>query len=90
VKAEGRFLGRPDVEGRERLREVLWEGYRAVDGGVPAGFERRRGVYRIVTFLGVASGFDEWAPGVDEPTEALAGWVRSAFEERLERLEPFC
>jgi aminoglycoside phosphotransferase (APT) family kinase protein len=83
VKTEGRFLGRPDIEGRERLREALWDGYRGVGGGLPAGFERRRGVYRVVTFLGVASGFDEWAPGVDEPTAELAGWVRSAFEERL-------
>jgi len=86
VKAEGRFLGRPDIEGRERLREALWDGYRDVGGGLPAGFDRRRAVYRVVTFLGVASGFDEWAPGVDEPIAELAGWVRSAFEERLEQV----
>jgi aminoglycoside phosphotransferase (APT) family kinase protein len=87
VKTEGRFLGRPDIEGRERLRAALWEGYRDVASGLPPGFERRRGVYRVVTFLGVADGFDEWAPRVDEPTEELAAWVRSAFEDRIERIE---
>mgnify|MGYP000353676290 CR=1 FL=1 len=86
VKTEGRFLGRPDIEGRERLRGGLWDSYRSVGGGLPAGFDLRRRVYRVVTFLGVASGFDEWAPGVDEPTEELAGWVRSEFDERLDRL----
>lgn len=84
VKAEGRFLGRPDIPGRERLREALFEGYRERAGELPAGFDLRRGVYRVVTFLGVAEGFDEWAPGVDEPTEELAGWVRETFEERVE------
>jgi len=83
VKAEGRFLGRPDIEGRERSREALFEGYRADGGGLPVGFELRRRVYRVVTFLGVAEGFDEWEPRVDEPTEELAGWVREEFEKRL-------
>jgi hypothetical protein len=86
VKAEGRFLGRPDIEGRERLREALWEGYRSVGDGLPAGFELRRGVYRVVTFLGVAEGFAEWAPEVDEPTAELAGRVRSEFEGGLDQL----
>jgi len=86
VKTEGRFLGRPDIEGRERLREGLWDGYRDRAGELPAGFDLRRRVYRVVTFLGVASGFDEWAPRVDEPTEELAGWVRSEFDDRTEQL----
>jgi hypothetical protein len=39
-----------------------------------------------VTFLGVAEGFEEWAPRVDEPDAELAEWVRSAFEDRLDEV----
>lgn len=86
VKTEGRFLQHPDTPGRERLREALWDGYRERAGGLPAGFDWRRRVYRVVTFVGVARGFDEWGPEVDEPDAELAEWVRSAFEERLDQV----
>lgn len=84
VKAEGRFLRRPDIPERERSREALFEGYRERAAELPPGFELRRSVYRVVTFLGVAEGFAEWAPDVDESTEELAGWVREVFERRIE------
>jgi len=53
---------------------------------LPAGFDLRRSVYRVVTFLGVAEGFEEWAPRVNEPDAELAEWVCSAFEERLDQV----
>jgi fructosamine-3-kinase len=87
VKTEGRYLGRPDVPDRERLRAALWDGYRDRAGALPPGFERRRAVYRVVTFLSVAQGFDEWAPAVDEPTPELAAWVREEFAERVDQVE---
>ncbi len=70
---------------RERLRTALYDGYRDVAGSLPAGYDERRPIYRVVTFLLTAQTFDLWAPGAPEPTDELAAWVETAFETRLER-----
>jgi aminoglycoside phosphotransferase (APT) family kinase protein len=71
----------PDL--RERLRAALYGGYRAVAGGLPAGYEQRRTVYRVVTFLLTAQTFDLWAPEASESAADLAAWVRREFDARL-------
>jgi aminoglycoside phosphotransferase (APT) family kinase protein len=72
-----------DADLRERLRAALYDGYRAVAGDLPAGYERRRPIYRVVTFLLTAQTFDLWAPEASEPTADLAAWVRREFDARL-------
>jgi len=67
---------------RERLRAALYDGYRDAAGGLPVGYERRRPVYRVVTFLLTAQTFDLWAPGADEETDELARWVDREFAAR--------
>ena len=74
---------RPRPETRSARRSGR---YRERAGELPAGFDLRRSVYRVVTFLGVAEGFEEWAPRANEPDAELAEWVRSAFEERLDQV----
>lgn len=74
-----------DADLRERLRGVLYDGYRDVAGSLPAGYDERRPVYRVVTFLLTAGTFDLWAPDAPEPTDDLAAWVETEFEARLER-----
>lgn len=85
-RAEGYYLGDPTLPDRDRLRSALYAGYRERAGDLPVGFDDRRCVYRVVTFLPVASRFDRWASDVPEPTEELAEWVRTEFDRRLEQL----
>ena len=83
--AAGHLAEQPDVDEADQavLRDVLHEGYRAHAGGLPVGFERRRPVYRAVAFLLTPQTFELWAPGVDQPTDELAAWVREEFDSRL-------
>ncbi len=74
-----------DDDLRERLRAALYDGYRGVAGGLPTGYDERRPVYRVVTFLLTVQTFDLWAPEAPEPTDELATWVEAEFESRLER-----
>ena len=84
--AENQYVEREDVAeaDRARLHGALRAGYRERAGGLPDGFESTRPLYRAVTFLllQVAS-FDAWASGVDDPTDALAAWVREEFDRRV-------
>ncbi len=85
--------GRPDLDRRtrERARAALHEGYRAgaraVDtpvgaDGLPPRYERRRPVYRAVTFLQTVLTFEHWA--VETPaTDDLRRWVRDEFDRRV-------
>lgn len=85
VKAEGRFLGRPDIPERERLCEALWEvpgACRGVAGRVRPAPERISGC----DVPRGGGGVEEWAPRVNEPDAELAGWVCSALEERLDQV----
>lgn len=72
-----------DEELRSRLRAALYGGYRAVADDLPTGYEERRPIYRVVTFLLTAQTFDLWAPEAAEPTPELAAWVEREFADRL-------
>lgn len=87
VDATEHHLGQPDVDDAERARltDALHEGYRSVAGGLPAGLDRRRPLYRAVWHLLVLQAFEKWAPRVDRPTDELAGEVREEFHERIDR-----
>jgi len=84
--AESHLVELPGAETAERsvLRNGLREGYRAYAGTLPDGFECRAPVYRAVAFLLTPQTFDLWAPEADEPTGALAEWVRTEFDTRLD------
>lgn len=86
VDAVGHVVEQPDVPeaDRERLRDALHDGYRAVAGRLPEGLEARRPVYRAVAYLLVPQTFEEWSAAVDRPTDDLAADVRSEFEARLD------
>ncbi|PSQ18456.1 hypothetical protein BRD00_05200 [Halobacteriales archaeon QS_8_69_26] len=86
--------GRPDLdEGtRERIRVALFDGYRTGarahglpvgPDGLPRGFDDRRPVYRVVTFLRTAITFESWAPDGPEPVDEMAAWVRDEFDQRV-------
>lgn len=68
---------------RNRLRTAVRNGYREHIGELPVSFDRRRPIYRVVTFLPKAKTFDHWAPNAQESTEELAGWVRGELDDRL-------
>lgn len=87
--------GRPDLDAdtRERGRTALLEGYRegarrfntpTGSDDLPPGFRRRRPAYRAVTFLMTVLTFEHWAVETPETTDALADWVRSEFDRRLD------
>jgi len=72
-----------DADLRERLRAALYDGYRSVAGTLPASYDERRPIYRVVTFLLTAQTFDLWAPEAPESTADLAAWVQREFDARL-------
>ena len=67
----------------ERLVEALHAGYRERAGGLPAGLEDRRPVYRLVRLLGVSGFFERHVEAREESTAELAGWLESEFDRRL-------
>jgi len=85
VDAEGHLVDQIDVddERRPRLRAALRDGYRERAGSLPAGFERRRPLYRVFAHLVVPQTFESWAPPVETPTEELAADVREEFDSRV-------
>jgi hypothetical protein len=87
--AEGRIVEQADVPEahRESLRTAVRDGYRALAGELPPGFDRRRPFYRVVNFLPTARTFDLWAPETPEPVGELATWVREELEARIATAE---
>lgn len=86
--AENQYIERPGVTATDRLYRALRRGYREYTGGLPDGFEARRPIYRVVTFLLLqVTTFDYWAPGTNEPTEELAEWVKEEIDRRIDRLQ---
>jgi len=94
VRAESVAVdGRPDLDRqtRERARAALHAGYRAGArrddtpvgaDGLPAGYQERRPVYRVVTLLQTVLTVEHWA--VETPaTDDLRGWVRDEFDRRV-------
>lgn len=83
--AEGRIIEQADVPDnhRETLREAVRDGYRKVAGELPAGFERRLPLYRVITFLPKLQTFHLWAPDAPEPVNELATWVEDELETRI-------
>lgn len=69
---------------RETLRTALRTGYRRTAGTLPAGFERRLPLYRVVAFLTKLQTFHLWAPDAPEPTGDLATWVVDELDTRIE------
>jgi hypothetical protein len=67
----------------ERLVEALHAGYRERAGGLPAGLEDRRPVYRLVHLLGVSGFFERHVEAREESTAELADWLEAAFDRRL-------
>ena len=67
----------------ERLVEALHAGYRERAGGLPAGLEDRRPVYRLVRLLGVSGFFERHVEAREESTAKLADWLEAAFDRRL-------
>lgn len=71
-------------EADERLVRALHDGYRDRAGSLPSGFERRRGPYRAVAFLGTAGHFERWIDWNDAPADDLAAWVEAEMDRRLD------
>jgi aminoglycoside phosphotransferase (APT) family kinase protein len=86
VDAYGHLVDQVDVEEAEQplLTDALHDGYREAAGSLPAGYERRRPIYRVLAFLLVPQTFEAWAPTVDRPDDELAEDVRVEFENRLD------
>ena len=86
VEAAFHHLGQPDVGEDERpaLRAALEAGYREERGGLPPTLERYEPLYRATAHLLVAQAFEDWAPPLDEPTDALAEQVREESRSRRE------
>lgn len=86
VEAAFHMAGQPDVDGAERpdLIAALHDGYRERAGGLPAGLDRNRPLYRAVSYLLVPQAFEDWSAGVDVPNDELAADVESEFDSRLE------
>lgn len=76
---------RADVTERDknRLRTKIQNGYREDAGQFPRDLDRRRPLYRVVTFLPKARTFDHWAPAAPESTDELADWVRNELDDRI-------
>ena len=69
--------------GDERLVEALHAGYRERAGGLPAGLEDRRPVYRLVRLLGVSGFFERHVETREESAAELADWLEAEFDRRL-------
>ncbi len=85
-RAESQHVENSGVGDDERLRAALHDGYCEHSGSLPAGFDARRPLYRVVTHLARARTFDLWAPDADEPTDDLAAWVRDELDRRIDAL----
>ena len=66
-----------------RLVEALHAGYRERAGGLPAGLEDRRPVYRLIRLLGVSGFFERHVETREESAARLAGWLEAEFDRRL-------
>nr|WP_222914405.1 phosphotransferase [Natrinema sp. SYSU A 869] len=75
---------------RGRLRAAVHDGYCEWAGELPQRFDRRRPIYRLVTFLQTAKTFPLWAPSAPEATTDLAEWVRDELDERFAAAEAVC
>jgi aminoglycoside phosphotransferase (APT) family kinase protein len=69
--------------GDGRLVEALHAGYRERAGGLPAGLEDRRPVYRLVRLLGVSGFFERHVETREESAAELADWLEAEFDRRL-------
>jgi aminoglycoside phosphotransferase len=65
-------------------RAAFHEGYRAVAGALPNGFEERRPVYEAVWFLTRVSYFDNYVDFLDESADEFATAVEGEMERRLD------
>lgn len=68
---------------KECLRTAIREGYEDQAGELPKEFDRRRPLYRVVTFLPKARTFNLWSLDASEATDDLADWVQNELDDRI-------
>jgi aminoglycoside phosphotransferase (APT) family kinase protein len=71
------------VRARDRLTDAVIDGYRDRAGGLPAGFEVRESIYRVVRVLGRSGFLDQWVPYLGEPMAALVDRIDAELDSRL-------
>lgn len=62
------------------------EGYAAVAGSLPDGYDQRRRVYEAVRLTGPVAFFDNYVAFDDTDETAFAGWLETEIEQRLAAL----
>ena len=83
VRARDQLCNGFDTEGPDRLSDAVLNGYRDCAGSLPAGFEVREPIYRVVRVLGRSGFLDQWVPYLDEPMEALVDRIDAELDLRL-------
>lgn len=86
-RARDQTLAVPPNDAPERLVTALHDGYRAVAGSLPDGFERRVPLYaaeRLVDDAGFADKLAEW---IDMPQSEFDDWIRGEIDDALDRVE---
>lgn len=86
-RAHRQLLGGVEQSPPDGVVDALHDGYRAVAGDLPDGYEAREPIYAAVTFLGVCGFFDNYVEYREEPEADLAEWVETTMEERLVRID---
>ena len=84
VRARDQLCSGFDTEGPDRFTEAVLHGYRDCAGRLPAGFEVRQPIYRVVRVLGRSGFLDQWVPYLDEPMETLVDRIDAELDARLE------
>lgn len=69
------------------LVDAVNDGYRAVAGSLPRGFNQREPIYAAVTFLGVCGFFEKYVQFRDESEAELEEWVTGQMDRRLSRID---
>ena len=83
VRARDQLCNGFDSEGPDRLTDAVIDGYRDRAGGLPAGFEVRESIYRVVRVLGRSGFLDQWVPYLGEPMAALVDRIDAELDSRL-------
>jgi aminoglycoside phosphotransferase (APT) family kinase protein len=83
VRARDQLCNGFDTEGPDRLTDAVLDGYRDRAGGLPAGFEVREPIYRVVRVLGRSGFLDQWVSYLGEPMEALVDRIDAELDSRL-------
>lgn len=83
VRARDQLCNGFDTTGPSRLTDAVFRGYRDRAGSLPAGFEVRQPIYRVVRVLGRSGFLDQWVPYLDEPMATLVDRIDAELDSRL-------